>query len=137
MISSSPSLPQRTVTRCYPTPGRSDVPEPQLHSGAGTGVHKRAAQVWSGFRNWTRVTFPIPDDNFGSSENWWINARRGIPKAARRNFDTMTILIYWRIWKERNAMIFQQVASSVDRVLELIQEDITVWRSAGCVGDIG
>lgn len=94
-------------------------------------------QVWSGFRNWTRVTFPIPDDNFGSSENWWINARRGIPKAARRNFDTMTILIYWRIWKERNAMIFQQVASSVDRVLELIQEDITVWRSAGCVGDIG
>ena len=92
--------------------------------------------VWSRFRDWTRAQFSIPDDHFDSSESWWINTRKEIPKSARRNFDTITILIHWRIWKERNARIFEHVASNVDRVLDLIREDIAVWRSAGCVGDV-
>ena len=51
-------------------------------------------------------------------------------------FDTITILIHWRIWKECNARIFEDEASNADRVLELIREDIVIWRSAGCVGDV-
>ena len=46
------------------------------------------------------------------------------------------ILIHWRIWKERNARILDNVASTVDRVLELIKEDITMWRAAGCICDL-
>ena len=67
-------------------------------------------QVWSRFRDWTRAQFSIPDDHFDSSESWWINTRKEIPKSARRNFDTITILIHWRIWKERNTRIFEHVA---------------------------
>ena len=70
-------------------------------------------------------------------EEWWLSARAGIPKPMRRNFDTITILLHWRLWKERNSRVFYQVASSADRVLDLIREDIAVWRSAGCIADLG
>ena len=41
-----------------------------------------------------------------------------------------------RVWKERNARIFEHKTSSVDRVLDLIRDDIAVWRAAGCVSDL-
>lgn len=101
-------------------------------------VHCRFTyQVWLIFRNWTGADFLIPDDLFGSTEEWWLAARRAVPKAVWRNFDTIVILVHWRIWKERNSRIFEKVASSADRVLDLLREDIAVWRAAGCVSDLG
>jgi hypothetical protein len=49
------------------------------------------------------------------------------------DFDTMAILIRWRIWKERNVMIFHQEYNTVDRVFEMIIEEIQTWRAAGCI----
>lgn len=88
------------------------------------------------FREWTRADFRIPDDSFVSIEDWWLSARKEVPKNERRNFDTIIILLHWRIWKERNARIFEQVACNIDRVLDLIREDIRAWRAAGCVSDL-
>lgn len=93
-------------------------------------------QVWMKFREWTRADFRIPDDSFVSIEDWWLSARKEVPKNERRNFDTIIILLHWRIWKERNARIFEQVACNIDRVLDLIREDIRAWRAAGCVSDL-
>jgi hypothetical protein len=45
----------------------------------------------------------------------------------------ISILLHWQVWKERNARIFQNEFSTVERVLELIIEEIRVWRAAGCV----
>jgi hypothetical protein len=45
----------------------------------------------------------------------------------------MSILVHWRIWKERNADIFKLENNTVDRVFELIIEDVRAWRAAGCV----
>mgnify|MGYP006951655593 FL=1 len=78
----------------------------------------------------------MSSEHFGTTEDWWLEARAAIPKPLRRNFDTIAILIHWRIWKERNARIFDNVASTVDRVLELIKEDIRMWRAAGCICDL-
>lgn len=100
-------------------------------------VHCRfAQQVWMSFRNWTGADFQVPNAHFGTTVDWWLQVRAAIPKPMRRNFDTITILIHWRIWKERNARIFDNVASSVDRVLDLIREDIGMWRAAGCICDL-
>jgi hypothetical protein len=38
----------------------------------------------------------------------------------------VVILVYWRIWT------FQQEFSMVERVFELIIEDIKTWKAAGC-----
>jgi hypothetical protein len=32
-------------------------------------------QVWSKVRAWTNAVFLIPNDNFLSSEDWWLQAR--------------------------------------------------------------
>jgi hypothetical protein len=57
------------------------------------------------------------------------------PKNLRRDFDTVAILVHWRLWKERNARIFQQKICTTGRVFELIVEDIRAWRAAGCIAD--
>ena len=93
-------------------------------------------QVWARFRDWARADFQTPDLNFSTTEDWWLKARAGIPKQMRRNFDTMAILLHWRIWKERNARIFDNAASTPDRVRDLFLEDIHIWRSAGCISDL-
>lgn len=94
-------------------------------------------QVWLKFREWTYADFLVPDDSFINTKDWWLTARKAVPKPAMQNFDTITILLHWRVWKERNARIFEQVASSPARVRvpDLIREDIGAWRAAGCVMD--
>lgn len=69
-------------------------------------------------------------------EEWWLKAREGIPKPTKKNFDTILILLHWRIWKERNVRIFDNVISSADRVRDLVIQDIGTWRAAGCICDL-
>jgi hypothetical protein len=45
----------------------------------------------------------------------------------------MILMVYWRIWKEKNARVFKLENNTVDRVFELIIEDVRAWRDAGCV----
>lgn len=100
-------------------------------------VHCRfTRELWMRFKSWTGVDFLIPDDSFLSTEDWWLQARAAIPKPVRRNFDTVIILLHWRVWKERNARIFYQIASSPIRVLDMIKEDVAIWRTAGCICDL-
>ena len=93
-------------------------------------------QVWTRFRDWTGADFIIPKVNFSSMEDWWLKAREGIPKPMKKNFDTIVILLHWRIWKERNARIFDNVATSADRVRDLVIQDIHTWRAVGCICDL-
>jgi hypothetical protein len=102
------------------------------------GIHlflhcRFSKQVWERVRTWSRANFPIPDDTFGNTEEWWLMARKRAPKNICRDFDTVAILVHWRIWKERNSRIFQQECSTADRVFELIIEDIHSWKAAGCI----
>lgn len=62
--------------------------------------------------------------HIASTEDWWRTSRQGIPKPMRRNFDTIAILIHWRVWKERNSMIFDQTASRAERVLLTWHRDL-------------
>jgi hypothetical protein len=89
--------------------------------------------VWSKVRDWAKADFPIPNDDFLSTEDWWLQARKKAPKVLRRDFDTVAILVHWRIWKERNARVFQQNFCTIGRVVGLIIEDIRAWRAAGCI----
>lgn len=97
-------------------------------------VHCRYTQaLWLRFRAWTNCNFPIPSPAYPSTEDWWLQARKFPPKHMRWNFDTVVILVHWCIWKERNARIFEQKASGIERVFDLIREDIQAWRAAGCI----
>lgn len=89
-------------------------------------------EVWQRFRTWVGVPFPTPAADDKGTEDWWLRARNAAPERFKREFDAVVILVHWRLWKERNARIFDGVASSPDRVVEAIIEDLRSWREAGC-----
>lgn len=91
-----------------------------------------AREVWTRFRAWAGASFPIPDGDDKSTEDWWLRARKAAPKQLRRDFDAVAILVHWRIWKERNARIFEGVATDPARVVSRVIEDLRAWREAGC-----
>jgi hypothetical protein len=62
-----------------------------------------------------------------------LEARGRAPSQLKRDFDTVAILVHWRIWKERNARIFQHEVSTVEKVFELIVEDVRTWKAARCI----
>lgn len=62
---------------------------------------------------------------------WWSWARRRVPCASRKGFDSLVMLICWTHWKERNARTFRNEASSARELsLQIIQE-AALWVWAG------
>jgi hypothetical protein len=60
--------------------------------------------------------------------NWWLQARKQIKKRKWKAFDSLVVLVAWRIWLQRNTCIFRDEsrfpASLVDVVL--IEFDLLV-----------
>lgn len=54
------------------------------------------------------------------------------PKLLRGDFDAVAILVHWRIWKERNARIFEGLTMDPAGVVSMVIEDLRAWRAAGC-----
>ena len=92
-----------------------------------------STEVWARFRTWSGIQFPIPSAAMSSSQDWWLTTRKLISKPLRRDFDTVTILVHWCIWKERNVRIFEGRCRPTTDVLWSIKEEIFSWKAAGCV----
>lgn len=88
-------------------------------------------RVWQRIKAWSNADFPTPSPAFPTTEDWWLQARKRVPKNLRRDFDTVVILVHWKLWKERNNRIFDSVSHGEELVLDGIREDIAIWRSAG------
>jgi hypothetical protein len=87
------------------------------------------SQVWQLVRAWTGADFPTPRRSFTSTEEWWLQVRKRAPKTLRHGFDAAMILVHWRIWKEWNSRVFQNVQHSVEDVFEMIR----AWCAEGRV----
>ncbi|TVU20908.1 hypothetical protein EJB05_30510, partial [Eragrostis curvula] len=46
---------------------------------------------------------PAHDDTF---VEWWLRSQKRVAKNGRGAFDSMTILVAWKLWKERNNWVF-------------------------------
>jgi hypothetical protein len=107
-------------------------------SGAETCAHlfvhcRFTSTVWRKLRTWSAATFRAPGPSFHTTEDWWLKARKQVPKPLRRDFNTVVILVHWKIWKERNARIFEGAQHSAEEVFDGIRDDIAIWRSAGLI----
>ena len=71
-----------------------------------------------------------------SWQGWWIRERKKFRKKEKRTFDTLVILVGWRLWKQRNARAFlnRRGQFSVDGLSSQIVEDWKQWKLAGLGG---
>ena len=88
-------------------------------------------QVWYRlFRHarWQLAAPQLQDDNFA---DWWLAARKRFGKVDRKCFDSLVLLTFWIIWKERNRRTFDHVAEQIEAVVLRIFEEISDWIQAG------
>jgi hypothetical protein len=69
-------------------------------------------------------------------QTWWLTARRRVERRDRRTFDTLVLLVCWRLWKQRNARVFQNARRqySVVGLIEQVLADWDQWIKAGLGG---
>lgn len=63
--------------------------------------------------------------------SWWSEARSRVPRASRKGFDSLVMLVCWSLWKERNARTFRNEASSASDLCDRIREEAALWVQAG------
>ena len=59
------------------------------------------------------------------------DARKQVPKAGRRGFDSLVILVSWIVWKERNDRTFDRYIHTIDEVVRRALDEILAWSLAG------
>ncbi|BAF03761.1 Os01g0117000 [Oryza sativa Japonica Group] len=83
--------------------------------------------VWESVRDRLGLRCPKPASDF---QGWWCEARKKIAKIDRKTFDAGIILITWLIWKERNARVFEGVATSSSLLCAAIEDEWESWKAA-------
>ncbi|BAS99138.1 Os06g0679900 [Oryza sativa Japonica Group] len=62
--------------------------------------------------------------------SWLCDKRMKVAKAQRRGFDTITALIAWTIWEERNNRVFNQQQKTWVEVAKVMTAEAELWRLA-------
>jgi hypothetical protein len=76
---------------------------------------------------WDQLT-PLPGSLLSS---WWMDARCLVPKQLRRGFDSVVLLVSWRLWRERNARIFDNNYISADQATRAVLDEGDDWITSG------
>ena len=65
-----------------------------------------------------------------SALTWWLNitTRTAVPHKVVRS---LTMLISWEVWKERNNRVFNRQETSATRLMEKIKAEAVIWATAG------
>jgi hypothetical protein len=85
-----------------------------------------AREVWLGCFHRFGLVVAIPEVH-DSLQSWWFRVRRGFMRRDRRGFDSLVILIGWRLWKQRNARFFQNTRKQFD-VQGLVNQILQEWK---------
>jgi hypothetical protein len=89
-------------------------------------VHAR--QVWFSCFTDLGITASPPTVTC-TLEDWWLRERGAYTAKLRKNFDALVILGCWRLWKNRNAWVFndQDRQFSVTTLARLIRDEFSSW----------
>lgn len=90
-------------------------------------------QVWHEVLSWLRFTCTPPDQE-GSLMEWWSKAYQETPKPLRKGQASMTLLMPWMVWKQRNDWVFEGAQPSIDGLVSRIKDETKLWARAGATG---
>jgi len=92
--------------------------------------YRYSKRIWEAIRSWTNGNFPSHEgwNNMDSGVQWWrtVGTSTGVPCKAVRSL-TLT----WKLWRERNARIFEHQHKSPTVLIAKINEEARLWCSAG------
>jgi hypothetical protein len=63
--------------------------------------------------------------------DWWLAARKRIPKAHRKAFDSLVLLVCHSIWLQRNAKVFRGEVVNAGSIFKVVTQGIEQWCLAG------
>jgi len=89
-------------------------------------------RIWDLITTWTAQPGLRPSNWRPSNTTleWWNNITT-TPAIQRKAMRTLTMLILWEIWKERNSRVFQRQESSALSLFAKIKNKATAWTQAG------
>ena len=59
--------------------------------------------------------------------SWWSDAVAAAPNFLRKGFASLAIITAWAIWKQRNAIIFDNAQPSHAQLLTSIKDEARRW----------
>ena len=69
-------------------------------------------------------------DNLHSLSLWWRNmSGSNIPN--RKDMASLTMLVGWNIWNERNARIFRHKSTPTSVIFDTIKREARLWVTVG------
>jgi hypothetical protein len=75
------------------------------------------------------MPIPAEDDRL---QDWWLSARDRLTPGTVANFDALVLLCTWELWKNRNAMVFNNVVQLVDLITDNFR--VLTWARRGVAG---
>jgi hypothetical protein len=67
----------------------------------------------------------------------WTVLRKRLAKRHRRGFDSLVVLVWWFLWKERNNRIFNGAMQQAATLASWIREEASRWVFAGVSSILG
>ena len=61
----------------------------------------------------------------------WMDARRQVPRELHKGFDSVVLLVSWRLWKERNSRVFDNAACTTTQAARRVLDEGDEWIAAG------
>ena len=102
---------------------------PFCRANPETGLHillcyPFAQQVWSRVFIKSGLTPSNLPASATSLLGWWCSLHHGLDRSARRRWNTTITLVWWTLWKERNARIFNNSHTAADPTLSSLESSI-------------
>jgi hypothetical protein len=61
----------------------------------------------------------------------WMESRCLLPRNLQRGFDLVLLLVSWRIRRERNSRVFDNVSTTAEQARHVVPEEGDEWICAG------
>ena len=87
-------------------------------------------EVWFRLLSIANLQQHVPGTD-GTLADWWLETRSIIQADVRKPFDSIVLLVTWKIWKERNRRTFDGAQRLCSLLLKRIQEEMESWVAAG------